>query len=353
MRQLERRPTIGISPLSGCAMKPLHSRRDLIRGIGAIGAALALCVPRPIRVSEESGHWPQRPLRIIVPFGAGGTSDLLARLVAERLATHLGSPVVIENRPGGAGVIGTAALARERADGHVFGLATVSTFAALPALDPRLPYDPLNDFAPVAMLARVPSVLSVHRSVHANDVRQLIELARARPGELTSGTPGVGSLGHLRMLQLGARLGIELLHVPYRSLTTLLNDALAGRLHLFGDNLLSALVFLNGPLQPVAVSGPHRVPALPRVPTFGESGLDDAGEAAWFGLVAPATTPVAIIERLNAHLHDVMNETDLPRLLAPSGSKAVIGSPLRMRDELIATLADLRGVVARHGLAII
>jgi len=159
-------------------------------------------------------------------------------------------------------------------------------------------------------------------------------------------------LGHLRMLQFSAMFGIDLLHVPYHAIPTLLADAMSGRLHLFGDNLLTALVYLGHSLRPIAVSGRQRVAALPRVPTFAEAGLDEAGDLSWFGLVAPAAMPTTIVGQLNEALRDVLTEPGLTRLLAPSGSLAVAAeTPSQFRDEIDATLRDFRAIVSRYGLS--
>jgi tripartite-type tricarboxylate transporter receptor subunit TctC len=336
----------------------LRARRALIGAIGAVAVAAPLSIrpsaPGPGLSSPGAPRSARgrQPLHIVVPFGVGGTADRLARAIGERLAPRIGVAVVIENRPGAGGAIGTASVARAAPDGRVLGLATQSTHAALPALHRNLPYDPIADFEPVAMLARVPHVLAVHRSVAARDASELIALARQRPRALSFGSPGVGSLGHLRMLQFSAMFGIDLLHVPYHTIPSLLADAMSGRLHLFGDNLLTALVFLGHSLRPIAVSGRQRVAALPRVPTFAEAGLDEAGDLAWFGLVAPAATPTAIVGELNDALRDVMSEPGLTRLLAPSGSQTVAAEPpSRFRDEMIATLRDFRHIVSRYGLS--
>lgn len=343
-------------------IRSLHrARRNLVRATAtaALLACTAVAMPAA-RAAERS----RGPLRIVVPYGAGGTADRLARLLAERLAPRIDAPIVIDNRPGGSGAIGMTLVARAAADGQVLGLATQSTHGALPAFYPDLPYDPLGDFTPVAMVARVPQVLAVHRSICVRDVAGLVERARWRPGELTFGTPGVGSFGHLRMLQFSALLGIELLHVPYRAPSALIADAMSGRLQVFGDNLLSALPFLRESLFPVAVSGPQRVRALSRVPTFAETGLLQTGvgsastdassaalrDMAWFGLVAPKGTPAPLVERLNRQVQETMAEPRMTRLLALSGSVAGNGPPERFADEIAATLQALRAVVDRHGL---
>ena len=325
----------------------LHARRAFVRVVAFAPAVLA----RPALARSADRGWPTRPLRIIVPFRAGGTSDLLARIVAERLGPRLGVAVQVDNRPGASGAIGTGLVARGPADGHLLGLATQSTHAAVPALGNGRAYDPLQDFAPVALLARVPNVLAVHRTVPATDLADLVRLARARPNALSFGSPGIGSAGHLRMLQMSARLKVELRHVPYNATWALLSDARSGRLSLFGDNLLAVLAHLGDPLRPLAVSGPRRAPALPQVPTFVEQGMPEAGEVAWFGLAAPAATPPEIIDRLHRELSGVLSDASVARLLEPSGGTVVLDEPQRLREAIAADLQAFRALVAEHGLS--
>ena len=313
----------------------------------AIGATLLSA--RVIRAQPAA--WPERPIRLVVPFAAGGTTDLIARLIGERLAQQLGQPVVIDNRAGAGGARGTELVARAAPDGYTLGMATQSTHAANPALNPKLAYDPLRDFAPISMLALVPGVLAVPPSIPATTMQELIALARHNPGKLAYGTPGVGSLGHLLVAQFEQLHQLELLHVPYSRVSALLADALGGQLQLVVDNLMSALPHLRaGKLRPLALMATRRVPLLPEVPTCAELGFGEFGAPAWFGLVAPAQTPGAVVQRLNDAVHAVLRQPEVAAALAPSGSEPAPGTPADFTRAMQATLQAFRAVVAARGI---
>jgi tripartite-type tricarboxylate transporter receptor subunit TctC len=324
---------------------PLPLRAGPTRRSACLAIGAALLPVDIVRAQDE------RPIRLVVPFGPGGTTDLLARLVRLPLAQQLGRPVVVDNRAGGGGAVGTELVARAAPDGCTLGIATQSTHAANPALNPRLRYDPVRDFVPVSMLAAVPGVLAVHPTVPATTLPELVALARHNPGKLAYGTPGVGSLGHLLMLRFEQRHGIELVHVPYRGAGELLVDALAGQLQVIGDNLPSALPHLrSGRLRPLAVMATHRVPVLPGVPTYAELGFPEIGKPAWFGLVAPAATPPDVTQRLNDAVRAAMRQPELTAALAQTGSEPAAGTSDEFALAMRTTLEELRAVVAASHL---
>ncbi|HEX6705665.1 MAG TPA: tripartite tricarboxylate transporter substrate binding protein [Albitalea sp.] len=290
-------------------------------------------------------------IRLVVPFGAGGTTDLLARLIRGPLAQELGRPVVVDNRAGAGGAVGTELVARAAPDGCTLGLATQSTHAANPALNPRLRYDPLRDFVPISMLALVPGVLAVHPTLPATSIAELIALARYNPGKLSYGTPGVGSLGHLQMARFEQLHQVELTHVPYRSAGELLTDALEGRLQVMVDHLPSALPHVRtGKLRALAVTAPRRVPLLPAVATYAELGFGESARPAWFGLVAPASTPPEVALRLNEAVREVMQQPEVMAVLAQSGSERATGSPEEFTLAMRTTLEEFRAVVAARNI---
>ncbi len=316
----------------------------------ALLAAGALLPALAVGDSGTSG-WPQRPIRLVVPFQAGGAADMIARLLGASLAPILGQPVVIENRVGAGGVVGAQSVAQAPADGHTLGLATQSTHAANPAFNPRVPYDPVRDFAPISMVAMVPGILAVHPSVPAESMEELLALARRKPRELSYGTPGIGSLGHLLIAQIEARFGLELLHVPYKSGAAALADASAGRLHIVGDTLPAALPLIReGRLKAIAVMAGQRLPLLPEVPTFAELDMAEIGQAAWFGLVAPAGTPAAVIARLSAAVGVAMHQPEMAAALARSGGMPASGTPEDFAQAISTTLQAYRTVVAVRGI---
>jgi len=317
--------------------------------LGALGA-LAL---RPASATDSSAtaNWPDRPIRLVVPFDPGGGADVIARLLGKNLSRHLGQPVVIDNRAGAGGAVGTQAVAQSAADGYILGLATQSTHAANPAINPATPYDPLRDFTPISMLALVPGVLAVHPAVPAQTMPELIELARSRPRELSYGTPGIGSLGHLLIAQMEATYGLELLHVPYKSGAAALVDAVGGRLQVIGDSLPSALQPIRaGRLKAIGVMAERRVPMLPDVPTFGEVGMGEIGKPAWFGLVAPAGTPAPLVIKLNDAVRAVMHDPEVSTALAQVGGEAAVGTPEAFAQVIRATLETYRAVVEKRGI---
>jgi tripartite-type tricarboxylate transporter receptor subunit TctC len=309
----------------------------------AIGAAVL-----PIHAVRAQG---ERAIRIVVPFAPGGTTDLLARLIRLPLAQQLGRPVVVDNRPGAGGAVGTELVARAAPDGDTLGMATQSTHAANPALNPRLRYDALRDFVPISMLAVVPGVLAVHPTVPATTMSELIALARINPGKLSYGTPGVGSLGHLLMMRFEEAHQVELVHVPYRGAGELLADALGGQLQVVGDNLPSALPHVRaGKLRPLAVMASRRVPLLPHVPTFAELGYGAIGKPAWLGLVAPASTPLDVAQRLNDAVRTVMKQPDVTAVLAQSGSEPAAAAADDFALAMRTTLEEFRAVIAARNL---
>jgi tripartite-type tricarboxylate transporter receptor subunit TctC len=249
--------------------------------------------------------YPSRPVKVIVPFPPGGTTDIVARLVAERLGSILGQPAVIENRAGAGGAVGAAEIARAAPDGYTLGLATVSTHGVNPAINPKLPYDALRDFTPISNLASVPNVVSAHPSLGVADLRQLIQRAKAAPGKITYASAGNGSLSHMLGELFKASTGTDLLHVPYKGVGPALNDTLGGQVNLLFDNLPSSLPYIqSGKLRALAVSSPARLDSLPGVQTFAEAGVPQLNDPSWFGLVGPAKLPDPVL----AKVHDAVTK---------------------------------------------
>ena len=264
-----------------------------------------------------------------------------------RSRAQLGTPIWIDNRPGAGGVIGTDIVAKAAPDGGTLGIATQSTHAAQPAFQRALPYD-VRDFAPVSTLAMVPGLLAVHPSLPVLSLPELIEHVRARPRRLAYGSPGVGSLGHLLVAQIEQRFRIELLHVPYGSGAAALSDAIAGRLQVVLEGVPAALAHLrSGRLNALAVMSRHRVAVLPDVPTYGELGLADIGRPPWIGLVAPAGTDTAVIERINVAVHAALMDRGVRAALAASGTEPAPSTPQALATEMHSTLDAFRAVVAQ------
>lgn len=273
--------------------------------------------------------YPSQTIRLVVPFAPGGSTDLAARLVAEYAGRELGQTIVVENKAGAGGSLGMEQVAKARPDGYTLGMATMSTHGSNPAVYAgKLKYDPVKDFVPVSNVAAAPSVFAVHPSVPAKTMQEFLALARAKPGEYSFASPGTGSLGHANIAHFMSLARIELLHVPYKGAGLAMNDALAGQVSAITDNLSSALPNIkSGRLRALAVLSGKRSPALPDVPTYGELGYPQMGEGGWFGIVAPAGTPRAIVEQLNRAIHKGMAQPEFLRKLEESGATPVQGTP--------------------------
>ncbi|WP_454723802.1 MULTISPECIES: Bug family tripartite tricarboxylate transporter substrate binding protein [Cupriavidus] len=295
----------------------------------AAGASLAA------GTALAQASYPNKPVRLIVPFAAGGSTDLSARLVAEFGGRELGQPIVVENKGGAGGSMGMEQVARAAPDGYTIGMATVSTHGSNPAVYPKLNYDPVKDFAPVTNVVAIPSVFAVHPSVPARTMQEFVALARANPGKYSFASPGAGSLGHVNVENFMMQARIELLHVPYKGAGLALNDAVAGQVNAITDNLPSTLPHVkSGRLRALAVLGAARSPQLPGVPTYAELGYKDMGDGGWFGIVAPAGTPPAIVDKLNHAIHKAMQNPEFRRKVEESGGTLVPTTPDGFRVQI-------------------
>ena len=286
--------------------------------------------------AQAQTAYPDRPVKLVVPFAPGGSTDLAARLIAEFAGRELGQPIIVENRAGAGGSLGMEMVAKAKADGYTLGMATVSTHGSNPAVYAgKLKYDPVKDFAPVTNVATTPSVFAVNPKIPANDMRQFIALAQANPGKYSFATPGTGSLGHANIEHFASLAKIKLLHVPYKGGGLAMNDALAGQVDAITDNLPSALPHIKaGRLRALAVLSETRSPALPDVPTYGELGLPQMGGGGWFGIVAPAGTPTAVITRLNQAIHKAMKQPEFLKKLEESGATPIPGTPAEFSKQI-------------------
>jgi tripartite-type tricarboxylate transporter receptor subunit TctC len=297
--------------------------------------------------------YPSRPVRVIVPFPPGGTTDIVARLVAERLGPILGQPAVIENRAGAGGAVGAAEIARAAPDGYTLGLATVSTHGVNPAINPKLPYDALRDFTPISNLASVPNVVSAHPALGVKDLRGLIEKAKASPGKITYASAGNGSLSHMLGELFKASTGIDLLHVPYKGVGPALNDTLGGQVNLLFDNLPSSLPYIqSGKLRALAVSSPARLDALPGVPTFAEAGVPQLNDPSWFGLVAPAKLPEAVLARVHEAVTKALAAPEVRERMHNVGAVPAGNSPMEFAAQIRREIERHKRVAEESGIRI-
>jgi tripartite-type tricarboxylate transporter receptor subunit TctC len=295
----------------------MNSRRSLLIG----GSVLPF-------VGLAQVNYPSRPVRIVIPFAAGGPTDVVARLIAERMSQLMGQPFVVEARPGGGGAIAAEAVARAAPDGYTLLIGTATTHAVNPSIPGRkLPFDPITSFAPIAQVARVPIVLTVNPSLGVSDLRAFISLVRARSGQLNYGSSGTGSMGHLASVLLLEQLGVSATHVPYRGSAPMITDLAGGQLHFASDALASAVPFVrDGRVRALAIATPDRAKALPDVPTFAEAGLNSYQAYTWNVFFAPAGTPTTIVDSLNAALNRVVAEPAVASRLEEMGQPAVVGT---------------------------
>jgi tripartite-type tricarboxylate transporter receptor subunit TctC len=302
----------------------------------------ALMAPR---IARTQAAYPARPIRVIVPFGAGGGTDNLVRILDPHVARSLGQSLVIENRPGAASIVGTEAVARSEPDGYTV-LALDSTFCINPGLFPSLPYDPIRDFAPVSILANAPIVLLAHPSVPARTLQELVALAKARPGSLAYASGGNGAPTHLGGEMFKTSAGIDITHLPYRGTGPAMNDIIAGHVPL-GFNGLSAsrAHILDGRVRALAVTGDARAAAFPDVPTFTEAGVPNVDMYTHWGVLVRAGTPDAIVQRLAAAFNDAVLREDLRQRLNDLGFVPAGGSAARYAETIRRETARFTEVI--------
>lgn len=312
----------------------------------ALAAAIAgLCLAAPAQAADA---YPNKPIRLIVPFAAGGTTDIVARIVAEGLTRELGQPVVVENRGGGGGSIGADALVRSAPDGYTLGVATVSTMATNPATNPNNPYDPIKDFTPITNLVNVPNVLTVNPKVPAKTLAEFITLLKSNPGKYSYASSGTGGISHLDGELFKSLTNTDMVHVPYRGSGPALNDTIAGQVNAQFDNLPSSLPHIQaGKLRALAVAAPKRLPSLPDVPNFAEAGLPQMDNMAWYGLVAPAGTPKAVVDRVHDAAVKALKDPKIAQRLADGGALIDGNTPAEYAAQIKREL-ELRQRIAKE-----
>ena len=309
-------------------------------------AAGATALGANAQAAEPKSSYPTRSVRIVVPFAPGG-SDVAARMLAQRLGERLGQTFVIDNRPGAAGVLGTEIVAKAPADGYTLLFATAS-FAVTAVVYKKLSYDPLKEFAAVASLGSVPFVLITHPSLPATTVRQFVALAKARPGELNYGSPGAGGIGHLAHVLFAKRTGIRVTHVPYKGTGPAVTALLIGEIQWMMPNLIGAMPQVQaGKVKALAVASAARSPLAPEIATMKEAGVRDVEMGTWYGVVAPAGTPDAVVRLLNREIGALLETKAFRDQLATRGIVAQVGSPEQFSAFIRAEM-DRWGSVARE-----
>jgi tripartite-type tricarboxylate transporter receptor subunit TctC len=307
------------------------TRRSILIGGATLGALPLLA--RSVRAEQ----WPMRPVKLVVPFAAGGTTDILARIVAAKVSEEFGQQFIVENKAGAGGNIAADAVAKADPDGYTFIVGTPGTHAINQFVFKNMTYDQIEDIAPVIIIARVPNLCSVTNSLPVKSVAELIAYAKSKPGELFYGTPGLGSTAHVSTELFKSMTGVDITHVTYKGSAPALTDLIAGRVHLMIDNLPAAQPFAeSNSIRPLAVSTLTRWPLLPDLPTISEAGVPGYEAASWFTIGAPAKTPKEIIRRLNANVDKFLKSEDGIARLRKLGAEPAGGSPDDMQRYVLA-----------------
>jgi tripartite-type tricarboxylate transporter receptor subunit TctC len=348
-------PNRGLQPILDRPVKPGDDTRvcggariKRVAWQGLILLAAIACACPPARAQSD---WPARPIRLIVPFTPGSSSDIVARIVAQKVGERLKQQLFVENRVGASGNLGSEAVARAQPDGYTLGLANSSTHAVAASLASRPGYDPIRDFAPISMLGSSPFVLSVYPGLPARSVQELIALAKSRPRSLTYASAGPATLAHLSGALFEKMGRIELVHVPYRGTGQAALDLMEGRVDMqFGTIPPSIGNIRDGRLRALAVTGEVRNATLPDIPTIAESGLTGYESSLWQGFVAPAATPAAIVAKLNREVTAALNDAGVKAALAEQGVEPLPGPPEALGNRIRADVAKWRDVIVSAGI---
>jgi tripartite-type tricarboxylate transporter receptor subunit TctC len=314
----------------------------------AAAAVTLSCAPvETLRAAETAASFPARSVRLVVPFTPGGSTDILARAIGQKLAEAWGQSVIIDNRPGAGGSIGMEMVAKAAPDGYTLVMGHVGTLAANPALYPKLPYDPVKDFAPITLIAMVPNVLVVGPAVPSQNVRELIALAKSKPGKLDYGSGGNGSAAHLATEYFKLRAGVDLQHIPYKGTAPALSDLLGGQIALMITGLPPVLPHVKaGKLRILGVASAQRLKGFPDIPTIAESGVPGYEATQWYGLLAPAATPKDIVVKLNRDAVKALKDPAVAERLAGEGAEPVGDTPEQF-GAFIRSEIELWGKVIR------
>ncbi|VCU68694.1 Tripartite tricarboxylate transporter family receptor [Pigmentiphaga humi] len=314
--------------------RPFRTRPQTRRFAPPLLASLALALAAaPACAAESDAQYPSKPIRFIVPFTAGGLTDKLARSVAHDLQEAWQQPVIVENKPGAGGTIGADHVAKAAGDGYTILLGTHATHAINVTLLKNLPYDAVGDFTPVSLLATVPNVLMVHPSVPANNVQELVQLARRKPGTLNFISQGIGTSGHMSGELLKSLAGIDMTHIPARGPAQALSDVMGGHADILFDSVAIGMpVVQSGKVRALAVTGRERSPAAPDLPTMIEAGVPDYEIVLWFSVFAPKDTPPAIVAKLNREIVRSMNKPSARAGFVQDGMTVAASSPEQLRD---------------------